>query len=118
MTKSEVARLFERIVYYYPAFTGDIEKINAWHEVLGRTLIDQAMTNLKQHVSDPDNKYPPHPGALAKSLDSKTDVDRYHDHMKMSGIVTLKEWETMRANAVGPTEEQRRKVREKIGRSV
>ncbi|WP_171056525.1 replicative helicase loader/inhibitor [Paenibacillus sinopodophylli] len=120
MLKSEVAKLFEKIVFYYPIFGGDREqaraKIDAWHESLETIPLSQAVENLKRYAADSENKYPPHPGALTKPLDMRTDADRYHEHMHNSGIQTVEQWDLMRKKAVPPTEEQRRKVRESLGR--
>lgn len=122
MKKHEVAKLFEKIVLFYPSFGGDrsaaMEKINVWHETLDQVTFDHAYENLKRYVADPDNKFAPHPGALARSLDAKTESDRYHESMKQSGSQTIQSLDEMRTKAVGPTEEQRRKVREYFGRTV
>lgn len=116
MNKSEVAKLFERIVQYYPSFTGDINKIHAWHEILISTSFDLAINNLKRHVTT--EKFPPTIAELSKPLQPiKTDAERFHDHMNSSGIKTLKEFEHMqKLKAVPPTTEQRRRVRDAVAR--
>jgi hypothetical protein len=111
MTLEEVGELFDKIVEYYPAFTGDLSKMESWHEALQDVPFPLAHSNLIKYVADPDNKYAPHPGALAKRP-IKTESDRYHESMKKAGTKTLQTNELLRKGAVGPTEEQRRKVRE------
>jgi len=114
MTKFEVGELFDEIVFYYPSFTGNSKKINAWYIVLQNVPFDLALENLHLYVGNPENKYSPHPGAL--SVERKSDDDRYHDYMRISGMQMLEEAERMHKNAVPPTDEQRRKVRELIAK--
>ncbi|MFH5187139.1 hypothetical protein ACHHV8_33655 [Paenibacillus sp. TAB 01] len=65
MNKADIWQLFEKIVYYYPSFTGEPEKAAAWYGVLEKVPYHQALANLKHYASIASNKYPPHPGALA-----------------------------------------------------
>jgi hypothetical protein len=65
VNKAEIWSLFERIVHYYPTFSAEDRKAVAWFEVLSKVPYSQAIANLKRYVSDPENKYPPHPGALS-----------------------------------------------------
>ncbi|MEK4052673.1 hypothetical protein MHB84_03395 [Paenibacillus sp. FSL F4-0087] len=111
MKISEVGKLFDKIIEFYPAFTGTASKLQSWHEALTDIPFELAQSNLKKYVADPDNKYPPHPGALAKKP-VFTDSDRYHAGLKKSGQRTLEENEELSIGKVGPTEEQRRKVRD------
>ncbi|MEC0107251.1 hypothetical protein P4H27_09915 [Paenibacillus taichungensis] len=111
MKISEVGKLFDKIIEFYPAFTGTASKLQSWHEALTDIPFELAQSNLKKYVADPDNKYPPHPGALAKKP-VFTDSDRYHTGLKTSGQRTLQENKKLSIGAVGPTEEQRRKVRD------
>lgn len=115
MTFEEVGKLFDRIVDYYPAFKADGDKIRAWHETLREVSFETARRNLTRYASDPDNTYAPHPGALAKSPDAKTDVERYHEHMRQVGVHTLEEYGRLKQGVTGPTPEQLRKVRESLG---
>lgn len=114
MNLNEIGRLFDQIVEYYPVFTGDLSKMNSWKEVLSSVSYEQACENLKRYVADADNKYPPHPGALAGK--GRSDADRYYERMRQSGDRLQSEWEEMRRESCGPTEEQQRKVREYLGR--
>lgn len=50
MNKAEIWNLFDEIVQYYPTFTGDDEKVAAWHKVLVNMPFVLATENLKQHV--------------------------------------------------------------------
>ncbi|MGG1673304.1 hypothetical protein ACIFOE_22235 [Paenibacillus sp. NRS-1783] len=111
MTLEEVGELFDKIVEFYPAFTGDLSKMESWHEALQDVPFPLAHSNLMKYATDPDNKYAPHPGALAKRP-IVTDIERYHEGMKKAGELTLQTNELLHEGAVGPTEEQRRKVRE------
>lgn len=114
MNLTEIGRLFDRIVEYYPVFTGDMSKMKSWQEILQAVPYERACKNLLQYVSDADNKYPPHPGVLAGKEHS--DADRYYERMHQSGSQVLASWEEMRSQSAGPTEEQRRKVRECLGK--
>lgn len=111
MKISEVGKLFDKIIEFYPAFTGTASKLQSWHEALTDIPFELAQSNLKKYVADPENKYPPHPGALAKKP-IVTESDRYHTGLKMSGQRILATNENLSTGAVGPTEEQRRKVRD------
>jgi hypothetical protein len=115
MKLEEVGKLLDLIVEYYPAFTGTSEKLKAWHDVLRETSYETAKQNLIRYVGDPDNKYAPHPGVLAKRLDAKTDTERYHEHMRYIGINTLEEYERLKHGVAPPTSEQLRKVRGEHG---
>lgn len=114
MTKSEVAKLFERIVQYYHTFTGDRDKILAWHEILENVSFDEAIKNLKRHAST--TKFPPVPAELISP--KKTEIDRYHDFMHAEGALEIEKYEQQREKAVGPTPEQKRRVRESLGIDV
>jgi hypothetical protein len=107
----EVGRLFDKIIEFYPAFTGTASKLQSWHDALNDIPFELAESNLKKYVADPENKYPPHPGALAKKP-IVTESDRYHAGLKKSGQRILTTNEKLSIGAVGPTEEQRRKVRD------
>lgn len=118
MNKEEIGQLFDEIVFYYPAFRVQVESdlvgcITRWHKILKDTPYDYALQQLEAYVANRE-KYYPHPGLLSKSI---TDADRYHDQLKESGQLTLAQWEHMKKTAVGPTEDQRRKVRELLGKN-
>lgn len=115
MKIEDVGKLLDLVVYYYPAFSGDGEKLKAWHDVLREVSYETAKQNLISYAGDPDNKYAPHPGALAKRPDAKTDVERYHEHMRNIGINTLEEYERLKQGVTAPTPEQLRKVRGELG---
>ncbi|XEC97017.1 replicative helicase loader/inhibitor [Paenibacillus tarimensis] len=116
MTKSEVAKLFERIVQYYPSFTGDLDKIKAWHEIMHDIPLEVALENLKRHAAA--EKFPPTIAELSRSLQAvKTELDRYHDFMREAGRQTLEDFEEMRRRAVAPTPEQRERVLKAYGRT-
>lgn len=115
MKLEEAARLLDLIVEYYPAFSGSGEKLKAWHDVLRDVTYETARQNLTRYASDPENRYAPHPGALAKRLDAKTDVERYHEHMRLTGVNTLEQFEHLRQGVVGPSPDQIKKVRDSLG---
>lgn len=118
MKLDEVGKLFDLILIYYPFFSGDGEKLKAWYDVLCGVPYETAKRNLIRYASDPDNKYVPHPGALAKRTDAKTDVERYHDHMRQTGVNTLAQHELLRQGVTGPSKEQLIKVREACERTA
>lgn len=112
MKKHEIAKLFEKIVHYYPSFTGDIEKVNAWHEIMCEIPFEVAMENLKRHAAI--EKFSPTVADLSRPLVEYTDSERYHEHMKGTGIRTLEELEMLRKLAVPPTPEQKERVRRHV----
>lgn len=115
MEIEEIGKLFDRIVEYYPAFNGDGAKLKAWHDALINVTYETAKQNLIRYVSDPDNKYPPHPGAFARRLDAKTDAERYHDHMRQTGVLTLAQYDQLRKGIAPPSSDIMRRVREQLG---
>ncbi|WP_044480466.1 hypothetical protein [Paenibacillus antibioticophila] len=115
MKIEEVGKLFDLIIEYYPIFSGDGDKLKAWHDVLRGVTYETAQQNLIQYASDPDNKFPPHPGALARRTDAKTDAERYHDHMKQTGVLTLAQYDQLRQGVVAPSSDIIRRVREQLG---
>jgi hypothetical protein len=113
VTKAEIWRLIGRIVQYYPSFAAKTEeedelRAESWHDVLRDVPYDLAVGNLRRYVSNPENRWPPHPGVLAANLES----ERYHEQMSDSGRKALKEHDRRLAAAVPPPEEISRKVRE------
>ncbi|MGG4346464.1 hypothetical protein ABEW68_33095 [Paenibacillus lautus] len=112
MTLEEIGKLFDTIVDYYPSFNGDLKKMQNWQTTLKNVSLEAAITNLREYAGDPDNTYPPHPGALANK---RTEADRYHDTMRQNGLQTVKSYNQLREGVTPPTEEQRRKVRELLG---
>lgn len=50
MTKAEVWSLFNDILQYYPYFSGDDDKANAWHKALGKLPYELAKENLVCHT--------------------------------------------------------------------
>jgi len=115
MKLDEVGKLFDLILNFYPAFSGDGDKLKAWHDALAGVTYEAAKQNLIRYASDPDNKYPPHPGALTRRADAKTDAERYHDHMKQTGVLTLAQYDQLRQGVVPPSSDIIRRVREQLG---
>ncbi|MEF3313306.1 hypothetical protein PV433_30930 [Paenibacillus sp. GYB004] len=117
MDKADITNLFKRIKRVYSMFPipqeleAAREMVKDWHETLSDVPVEQAIENLKRYSLDPDNKFPPHPGVLAKPLSSKTESEQYHEDMRQLGALTLEKLEQLRASAVAPTEEQRAKAR-------
>ncbi|GBF73072.1 hypothetical protein PA598K_01357 [Paenibacillus sp. 598K] len=118
MNRAETGQLFDEIISYYPSYERRVSAdpegmIDKWQAVLQHTPLDFAIAKLKEYASLPDNRFAPHPGALAKV---KTELERYYEQQQAAGAVTLEMWDDMRRKAVPPTEEQRRKVEELRGR--
>lgn len=119
MTREEIGQLFDEVVFYYPAFRILLDSdvmgcLERWHKILKDTPYNHALDQLEAYVANRE-KYYPHPGLLAKTI---SDADRYHEQMKTDGQLTLSEWDNMKKLAVGPTEEQLRKVRELRGKTT
>lgn len=117
MKEYQVIELFERIKRRYQYFRTSPEILKDWTEDLADVEYELALYNLRQYALNPDNTYPPHPGALARPRDAKTAQDIYHDWMSASGRQTIEEYDRMRANAVPPTDDQRRRIHDAITRA-
>jgi len=115
MTLEETGLLFDHIVHCYPQFTADLAKLRTWQDVLKSVTLETALQNLNQYSSNPKNQYPPHPGALAS--EDKTDIDQYHEKLKLAGEQALAEFHQRNENPVRPTPEQIKKVREIFAKS-
>lgn len=115
MTRAEIWKMFGRIVQFYPNFAArseedDEARVEAWHEILRDVPFDRAMVNLKRYVSDPVNRFPPHPGILAADLSSESEM--YHEYMITAGRQMLDEHNQRLEAAVPPPSDVSRKVRE------
>lgn len=107
MNPSEVVDLFKEITIAYPSFISeDVEKIRFWHQFLKDVPFELAKENLHRHIEN--DKFPPTIAVLARKSDPNQD---YHDALKSSAQEYLAKQDDWRKNAVGPTEEQREKVR-------
>lgn len=107
MKKHEMYDLFARIIMYYPTFSADDDKVNAWYDIMSAMPFDEVLKNLKHHTAS--SKYPPVPADLVAP------EKIYHDHMAQTGADVLERLEEFKKRAVGPTEAQRRRVRELSG---
>lgn len=67
MNEIEVKKLFLIINNTYPNFPIDDIKITIWADLLRDVPFERAQSNLRSYVMDSNNKFPPHPGELAKS---------------------------------------------------
>lgn len=110
MKEYQLIELFERIKMHYPSFSTEAAKRQEWLRLLKDANFSIALSNLDRYVLSVDNKYPPHPGILAAQPDLES--DEYHEWMRIAGDKAKAEWRDMVANAVPPSPEVRRKVRE------
>jgi hypothetical protein len=53
------------ILNAYNSFIYDDDKVAIWVEILKDVPFELAQANLRKYIRDPENKFPPHPGALA-----------------------------------------------------
>jgi hypothetical protein len=67
MNEIEVKKLFLIINETYSNFSISDVKITIWADLLREVPFDRAQRNLRSYVMDSNNKFPPHPGELAKS---------------------------------------------------
>jgi len=67
MNDIEVKKLFLIINETYSNFPISDVKITIWADLLREVPFDRAQRNLRSYVMDSNNKFPPHPGELAKS---------------------------------------------------
>ncbi|WP_284641203.1 hypothetical protein [Paenibacillus silviterrae] len=116
MKEYEIWNLFEQIVLYYPYFTGDEVKAVAWHKAMKDVPYEVAYENLIRHVTI-DKKAPTIADLSAPLEPEKDRVSRYHDALKQRSQDYFQFISDSEKKAVGPTEEQRRKVREMCGRN-
>ncbi|WP_088832620.1 replicative helicase loader/inhibitor [Paenibacillus tyrfis] len=113
MKESEIRKLFAVIQSTYSDRSFGPEnsfKIELWRDLLKDTPFELAQANLRAYILDPSNKFPPHPGVLAAADEQKS----YHDQLRISGQLALMQHDQI--NAVPPSVEQRRKVRETFAR--
>ena len=73
MKESEIRQLFLKISNRYSSFAYDDFKVNDWLELLSDVSFEQAKENLRQYCLNPDNTFPPHPGALAATTIQKAE---------------------------------------------
>lgn len=59
-------RIFLIIQNAYSQFETDHIKAKIWADLLWDTPFELAQKNLRRYIMNPENKYPPHPGELAK----------------------------------------------------
>ncbi len=50
----------------YSSFTYDDFKVECWRRLLEQTPFELARKNLERYCLNPENAFPPHPGALAE----------------------------------------------------
>lgn len=89
MTFDQVGQLFDRIVDLYPMFSGDVPKMRTWQHALNDISLGQALKALSQYAANPDNKFPPHPGALISRQGDVNDHDR--DKIETAHFLALRE---------------------------
>lgn len=66
MRESELRQIFLRIANRYSHFAYDDFKVHDWLELLKDVPFELAMGNLRRYSLNPENRFPPHPGALAE----------------------------------------------------
>lgn len=67
MKESQIRQLFLIIINTYSNFVYDDYKVELWREILDDVPYEMAQKNLWAYIRDPENKFPPHPGALAET---------------------------------------------------
>lgn len=67
MREVEVRQLFLIIFNAYNGFAYDDDKVVIWTDILEDVPFEQAQSNLRRYIRNPENKFPPHPGALAET---------------------------------------------------
>jgi hypothetical protein len=63
----EIRELFLKISNFYNNFLYDDYKVELWRETLDDIPYHLANSNLLRYIRNPENKFPPHPGALSES---------------------------------------------------
>ena len=67
MKESEIRKIFLVIENAYGGvFAYDDYKVELWRKTLEDVPYELAEENLRRYIRNPDNRFPPHPGALAQ----------------------------------------------------
>ena len=67
MTEAEIRKLFLVIQNSYSGFSDDDFKVALWQQLLDDVTFELAQHNLRGYIRNPENKFPPHPGELART---------------------------------------------------
>lgn len=73
MEEVEVRQLFLIILNTYSGFQYDDDKVEIWVDILHDVPFELAQVNLRKYIRNAENKFPPHPGALAESAVQRSD---------------------------------------------
>lgn len=105
MRLDEVWTLFERISHYYPNFTADDDKAEAWQRVLSDIPFDVACENLEEYVKE--SIYPPTIADIRRGgSEEKSNVPGVEETRQW-----LREVDRMRERAVPMPEHVRKELR-------
>lgn len=105
MRLDEVWTLFERIVHYYPSFSADDYKAEAWQRVLGDVPLDVAAGNLEAHVRE--SSFPPTPADIRRGYSAEKSTVPGVDETQQY----LAEMDNLRARAVPMPDHLRKELR-------
>ena len=104
MKLDEVWTLFERIAHYYPVFSADDDKAEAWHRVLRDIPFDVACENLEVHVRE--SSYPPTVADIRRGYEERSNVPGVEETRRM-----LAELDKLRERAVPMPDHVREELR-------
>jgi len=107
VTETEVRKLFLIIQNTYSNFVWDDVKVKIWADLLRDTPFDMAQRNLREYIMNPDEKFPPHPGVLARRPETQ---GRYVPNAEETRRM-LDEMDRQRERAVPMPEEFRRRLK-------
>lgn len=66
MVETDLKKLFLILVNTYPNFDATETKKAIWLDLLCDVTFENAQRNLRAHILNPENRFPPHPGILAE----------------------------------------------------
>jgi hypothetical protein len=66
VNEPEVRKLFMLIQNVYSGFIYDSVKVVIWQDLLHDVPFELAQRNLRTHIMNTDEKFPPHPGVIAR----------------------------------------------------
>ncbi|MFC5647648.1 replicative helicase loader/inhibitor [Paenibacillus solisilvae] len=111
MRKADVWKLFGQILQYYPSFSGNEQKVDAWFELLNDIPFETAMTNLKRYAASVAN-WPPTVADLNKRLEPvKDSITVYHDQLRSGAGQHMNNLKRSKGAAAPPQDSVRERMR-------
>lgn len=117
MREVEVRQLFFLIFHAYNSFEICDDKVTVWVDLLKDVPFTLAQSNLREYVSKIENKFPPHPGALA-ARPAQTAEGRYIPNAEETRLMINQQKAEWAKTAVPPPAELRAKIQQLLQRGA